>query len=548
MKKTNAGMLFLFLLGVLAVAAALSVARGALYLGKHEGDMLHLLEIVFRMADGEWPHLDFMTPIGVLAFAPIALFVKLGAGIGHAIVYAQALVGLCLVPLAWRAGLSRLRGWWPYLFGAIIIVLATALVHGEAERSVSISMHYNRWAWAAAFLAILIAALPPVAERRNQTLDGLVVGLALAFLALCKITYFAAFVIPVTVGLLAHGQRRAVGVALITGLGAALLVTLLAGVDFWSAYVGDLLTVSGSEVRANPGAPFAAVIAAPAYLGGSLVLLIGVILLRQAGKASEGLVLLLLVPGFFFVTFQNFGNDPQWLLLLGIMLFAARPGDDVHNGFGWNMNKAVGLAGAAAFAMTLPSAFNLAYSPIRHLGQKAEDYVPLLPRATRHADLQTAAIRAYRADKRVPMELPGLSEEQIERAGREEVGSLNGEPLERCEVLLGMAAWFDSMARSLEASGHAGKRVFIADIFSSIWLYGDFVRLENGAPWYYAGLPGYDSAELVVVPRCPIAPNVRRLILEEVEARGDVLREIDRTPLYILLEKGQTPNVAAKAR
>ena len=61
------------MLAVLAVEAGISMWRGQLLVGKHEGDMLHLLEIVFRMADGEWPHLDFMTPIGFMAFAGIQL-------------------------------------------------------------------------------------------------------------------------------------------------------------------------------------------------------------------------------------------------------------------------------------------------------------------------------------------------------------------------------------------------------------------------------------------------------------------------------------------
>ena len=513
--------------------------RGQLLVGKHEGDMMHLLEIVFRMADGEWPHLDFMTPIGFMAFAPIALFVKLGYGVGHSVVYAQALVGLCLVPLAWRAGLSRLTGFWPYVFGATIIVLATALVHGQAERSVSISMHYNRWAWAATFPAILIAILPPIEDRRNQWADGLVVGLALAFVALCKVTYFAAFVIPVAVGLLAHRQHRTVIVALATGLAVAAMVTVFAGLDFWSAYIRDLLRVSVSEVRSNPGEPFAAVVAAPAYLGGSLVLLAAVILLRQGGKAVEGMVLLLLTPGFFYVTFQNYGNDPQWLLLLGIVLFAARPSHDVKNGVGWDMRNAVGLAAAAAFAMIVPSAINLAYSPLRHLGQSPEQHAQLLPRATLHGDLKTASIRAHRAEKRVPMDLPGGGmDEWAQKAGREAPQLLNGEELEQCEILLGLPAWFDSIARSLEERGQRGERIFFADLFSSIWLFGDFAKLEKGAPWYYGGLPGYDSADFILVPNCPVLPSVRKLVLERISERGDTLVEVDRTPLYILLRKG----------
>jgi len=540
MNKTNAGGVFVFLVLVLAVEAGLSLARGALFVGKHEGDMLHLLEITFRMVDGEWPHLDFATPIGVLAFAPIVLFVKMGSGIGHAILYAQVLVGAALVPLAWRAGISRLTGWWPYVFGAVVIVLATALVHGEAEQSVSMSMHYNRWAWAAAFLALLIAVLPPVESRRNQVADGIVVGLALAFMALCKITFFAAFVIPVVLGLLAHHQRKTLWVGLLTGLAVALLVTVLAGPGFWLAYMRDLLWVAGSPVRAAPGAGFGSVVSAPAYLGGSLVALIGVVLLRQAGKATEGMVLLFLVPGFFYVTYQNFGNDPQWLLLLGIILFAARPSKDVKGSHGWDMHNAVGLAGAAAFAMTLPSAFNLTYSPLRHIGQDESLFAPMLPRSQLHSDLKTAKIRSYRANMRMPMdEVSEGMAHYAEMVERDPVGEVNGEEMQACEILLGLPAWLDSIAQELESAGYSGTRILWADLFSSIWLYGDFKRLENGAPWYYGGLPGIDSADYVLVPHCPVVPKMRRLVLEAMETRGIKLNEVHRTPLFILFEKGE---------
>ena len=70
-------------LAILVVLAAPSVLKGALYVGKHEADMLHILQITFRMQSGQWPHIDFMTPIGVLAFLPIVGFiVQDGSAIG----------------------------------------------------------------------------------------------------------------------------------------------------------------------------------------------------------------------------------------------------------------------------------------------------------------------------------------------------------------------------------------------------------------------------------------------------------------------------------
>ena len=156
----------------------------------------------------------------------------------------------------------------------------------------------------------------------------------MAFLLLCKVTYFAAFAPVVLVALLLRKAWGSLIGSLVAGLQVMGVTTAFAGFGFWGAYLGDLLTVAGSDVRAQPGAGLQTIIGAPAYLGGSLVLLLGVVLLRQAGEDALGLLLLLLVPGFIYVTFQNFGNDPQWLMLLAILLLVPQPDADKLNGFG----------------------------------------------------------------------------------------------------------------------------------------------------------------------------------------------------------------------
>ena len=101
--------------------------------------------------------------------------------------------------------------------------------------------------------------------------------------------------------------------------------------------MGDIFTVLGSEVRPKPSNPIGGVIGAPQYLGASLVLLVSVIFLRQAQIMESGLVLLLLVPGFFYVTYQNFANDPQWIYIIPLILLALRPVKLIRNSFGWSL-------------------------------------------------------------------------------------------------------------------------------------------------------------------------------------------------------------------
>ena len=109
-----------FLVAVLArLSRSVTLAKGGFYIGKHEGDTLHLLQIVLREAQGQWPHLDFQTPIGVLATAPIALFVRLGARRRARDPACQVLVAAVALPAIWRVAASRFRGVWAYVFGAL---------------------------------------------------------------------------------------------------------------------------------------------------------------------------------------------------------------------------------------------------------------------------------------------------------------------------------------------------------------------------------------------------------------------------------------------
>ncbi len=538
MSRPNPAKLFSFLAIVLGMMGGLATLKGGLYIAKHEADTLHLLQIVFRMDAGQWPHLDFMTPIGALAYAPIAFLVGQGMGVGHAVIYAQIAMGAVLLPAAWWVGVSRMRGAMPYLFGMLVVVLATALAFGLSESSISISMHYNRWAWAISFVAIAIAMLPALGPIR-QDIDGMILGVCMAALVLIKVTYFAAFAPAIIVALAMRKSYRTLGIAVVTGLVIAAIVTLFTGLAFWQAYMADLMLVAGSGVRPQPGLPLGVIVASPAYLAGSVIAFLGIMLLRRSGEAIGGLALLLLVPGFFYVTFQNFGNDPQWLPMLAILLMTLRPDGAVDNGAGWDMRGALTMVGVAGFALSAPTFTNLVYSPLRHLGLNTAKYESIMLRTDRHQDLQAISLRVWRLDGRVALDGDGSGLEHLtDAAGREDAVTLLGEPLPDCELKLGLPGWIGSIAKDLEQAGLAqGKRLFVADMFSSHWLFGDLEPLINGAPWYYGGLPGFGSADYVLVPLCPAEEGIRRTVIEAIAARPDVtLKEIRRTSLYVLLD------------
>jgi hypothetical protein len=548
MNRPNPAVLFGFFVAIIVAMCGLTLLKGGLYLSRHEGDTLHLMQVLLRMDGGQRPHLDFMTPIGALSFAPIVLFMQMGLGVGKSIVLAQGLVAIVLLPVVWWVAFSRMRGALAYLFGLIVLVLVTALVHGEALSAISVSMYYNRWAWAISFVVIAAAILPDLRAPRSSV-DGVVIGAGMAALVLIKMTFFVAFCLPVLAALILRARYRVIAVSVGVAAMVALTVTAIAGLEFWTAYLGDLLAVAGSDIRPYPGEPIGVVVGAPANIAGSLVLIGAVMLLRQAREAVGGLVLLLLVPGFFFVTYQNFGNDPQWLMLLAVLLIALAPDRDLRNGFGWDMRNALKIAGAVAFALGAPSFLNLAYSPYRHYTVDAAEYSPVLANNALHSDIHAPNLRAFRTSATVALDEMHVGLDQFnDQAMRSEATVFQGETLPRCELLGGMIAWFQTVADDLTDAGYAqGKNLFSADILSSEWMFNDALQpLPQGAPWYYGDLSGLDAADYLLVPLCPIEPEARRRILVDVSA--DILAanfavdEVRRTGLYILYDIAAVSN------
>ena len=527
MNRANWGRLFGVMGLITVVMGALPFLKGGLVIAKHEGDTLHLADIVLRMAEfGSIPHLDFMTPLGILSVAPIAWFVEAGINLGHAVFMAQVLVALVVfVPAAYAAG-SRLTMPWAAVFGGYVMVLVLALVHGEAQSAVSISMHYNRWAWAFAYIVVLLAILPN-RGRAHPHIDGALIGLGMGILVLLKATYFVALAPAILLALVVRREWRALGAAVLGGLAVFGAATLAWGMPFWGAYIGDLLTVAESETRSAPGADFADVASAPAFLAGNLALIAGVVLLRRAEKLTEGLILLALAPGFVYITFQNFGNDPQWLVMLAIVMFGARPATQYR--------EAMGMVGVVALAIGSGSVVNLAASPLRHYFLNPEAPTPLITGDPRAADIVTSKPRVYRVTENRAIdgaESPFGSLAYVDPKAKPTV--INGETLPNCDLASGYNAWFEAASRDLEAAGYRGSAILAADLLGAFWLYGDFKPVERSAPWFYAGAAGIDHADYVLVPLCPTGAPQRHAILEGISAVGWGLDEVRRTPLYIL--------------
>lgn len=511
----------------------MSLLTGVLRLTGHEGDMMHAIDAALRMVDGQRQHIDYMTPLGVLATAPLALFLGLGAGPGMSMLLAQALMCVAFLPLIVLALRGRMTGGLRFVFAAAMVLMVTSLAFGGDNPSTSLAMYYNRWAWVAAALIVVVLMIRP--DRQSLATDALVLGFSVACLALLKVTYLIGLLPFALVAILHDRAWKLFAVSLLVLLIALAAATLaFGGIEFWRAYAWDLLATMVSPVRSNPGEDFGSLLGKPAHLPASMATLVAVVYWRKTGRLREGLLLLLLFPGLVYVTYQNWGNDPVWLFLVAILLLAI-PTPDAAREF-WGIGaRAFGRVLALVFLVIYaPSMINIATSVPRHLGHAASDFAPLFPDPA-HDDLQVR--RATQNTPRVSIPLRGVAFAETDEDDEPAPPvTLNGEVLEECDLSTGLVGWLMQISKDIEDTGLAdGKQVMLADILDPLWMFGPFERVEHGAPWYYGVDEGLETVDMVAVPLCPLSPISRRHKLAAIEDDGLSLVEVARTEMVILL-------------
>jgi hypothetical protein len=307
------------------------------------------------------------------------------------------------------------------------------------------------------------------------------------------------------------------------------------GISFWPAYVADLLAVATSDTRAAPGASFEDIVSGPSFVVGNLALLAGVVLLRRAERMTEGLLLLLLTPAFLYITYQNFGNDPQWLILIAMILLSGRSAVPATNIDAVAPRTALTVTAAVILALGSASVINLGASPIRHYFLTSETPAPLVSGADIASDVMSSKGRLYSVTESRNIDASDSPYAGVSYVDPEaEPAMVNGEVLSDCDMSSGFSAYFEVVSRDLEGAGYGGSALLAADLFGAFWLYGDFKPVDGAAPWYYAGASGVQHADYVLVPLCATGRSQRKAILKGIAEAGWGLEEVRRTALYIL--------------
>ncbi len=513
-----------------AVEVALLMLPSRLMITAHEGDLMHMLDVTMRMASGEMPHLDFMTPIGILGFTPVVALLSLGLAVGKATLLAEALMLALMLPAIWWLAATRLSRGQAYYFAVVMVVTMMAVVYGGDGSTISLSMYYNRWSWGFTFLVLVTVLFKPHRMLAEAWIAPMIIGLGMAALAMLKMTFFVPLLPVVIVVLLVQKQAGLLLKAALVGLLAGAMLVAWLGVDYFLAYLDNLLVVMqpGSS-RVKPGLSLSDVVTSPRNLVTTLVLMGALVFFRKSGRMQQGLVVLILAPAFSYITYQNWGNDPKWLHLMVLYIWANLPDATAKPLLGLPARQGGGALIVVALTAAFPSMFSMAATPFRVAATaNAEGYTKLelsvgvsdiwLP-SERVTDIIVAS--ALEGWPTLSPDLPPLV--------------VNGYTYSDCALRKTLMAQYTAMARQIEAVEEArGQPVLVADVLSYLWLVGDVARVQGAAPWYYGDSAGLANAGFLAVPQCAITPKLRAAMLEQVATGGYSLKEVDRSEVMVL--------------
>lgn len=245
-----------------------------------------------------------------------------------------------------------------------------------------------------------------------------------------------------------------------------------------------------------------------------------------------------------YVTAQNFGNDPKWMWLLGLILLVLRPEPGKMAAFGIEARTGLLVIATGLMVGSAPSFVNLVASPFRNISEDPEEYIAMMPNRLGHQDYRVYVEQALRYDIWLEGDTEGTGLEWArEDARRKDSVFLLGEELPRCNQMSGFQAWARTVAADLVEAGYdQGQQILNVDLLNVYWLLEpSLTPLHGAAPWIYQGLPGWESADLILVPHCPLQQKVRNYMIDRINEKLDAgetrLTEVRRTPLYTLWSK-----------
>ena len=341
--------LLLALLLAAPVPLAMALAPGLMINFTHH-DIFIPLDAAWRSLQGQWPHTDYYTPLGLSYVGMHGVAAWLWGMDGRVVIRANFVaLPFVLVPgmlLAWR----RLNAFSTVVLTIILAVLVTSPVFLDGpERVIAHLANYNRVGGGLCAVACLWALCPP--SRRSAALDiAEAVAVALGFLILLylKITFFVLAVAVAAVGCVTVRGfwRRAAVAGLLTLVGVGALELVHPGLLM--AYIGDVRRAGSANIHIFRGfyAPEAVVVNLPLCALIAALAAVAVWLVPRQGWGVAGI--LAVAASCILVSTQNFGAFSAPLVVL-VMLLAQR----METAAGPAAGPLLGVAGTAAVLLAV---------------------------------------------------------------------------------------------------------------------------------------------------------------------------------------------------
>ena len=319
-------------------------------------DVFVPLDAAWRTLQGQWPHSDFYTPIGLAYFWLHGAAAWLVGMDGRAVIWASLLaLPFVLVPavaLAWR----RLGALAAVALVVLLAVLVAAPTFIDGPSLVIVHLaNYNRIGGALDALACLWAlARPCNGSRRGNLAEALMMGVVLLILLYLKVTFFGFAVAVAMVGCVtvAGFWRSAALAGAVVALGVVALEALHPGL--MAGYLHDIARAGAANGRLLRRFYVVHAILANAELSVLLAALAGLAAWLAPGRWVGVAGIVAAAGGCLLVSSQNFGAFSPSLVVL-VVLLAQRVGTRPSDHADWPTAEST-LACVGAFAVLLASA------------------------------------------------------------------------------------------------------------------------------------------------------------------------------------------------
>jgi hypothetical protein len=243
---------FLLLIGIVASLSIILINIGIPPINALPTDISILLESGWRIINGQTPHLDYYSPLGIFTSLPIAFGMKISSPSASSIAYGNVLLLVIFTPWAWliaRDRLSALNAFLFALFMALLLVAPRPL--GSPMSEVSYAMLYNRQAFV--FLSMLFLEIfitprtPKKAQANRQFFGGLSSGILFTLIFYCKVNYFAISIFAILLRLILFRFSKAWFFGCLSGVMTVFLgVYILFGLNLFS-YITDISFAAKSQ-------------------------------------------------------------------------------------------------------------------------------------------------------------------------------------------------------------------------------------------------------------------------------------------------------------